>query len=105
MSVRYLNRYWSTTFDLVVSAHKLGSKMSVQSPNFSTPPSDKNTPTQDRGLFHHEAQKHESHHYLRMYGGKVLDAAMWGFGATLGADVANEVFGDAKNQMQEWWRH
>lgn len=34
--------------------------------------------------------------YLRMYGGQVAQAAMWGFGATLGADVANAAFGEAK---------
>lgn len=31
-----------------------------------------------------------------MYGGQVAQAAMWGFGATLGADVANAAFGEAK---------
>ena len=60
------------------------------------PPSDSNTPTQERGLFSQEAQKHESHHYLRMYGGQVVNAAMMGFGMTLGADAANAVVGDAK---------
>jgi hypothetical protein len=70
--------------------------MSVQSPTYQTPPSDRDTPSQDRGLFHHEAQKHQSHHYVRMYGGQVLQAAMWGFGATMGADVANAAFGEAK---------
>lgn len=62
----------------------------------SMPPSDKNTPSQDRGLFQHEARKHESHHYLRMYGGQVLNAALMGFGATLGADAANAMVGEAK---------
>lgn len=52
--------------------------------------------TQERGLFHHEARKHESHHYVRMYGGQVVNAAMWGFGATLGADAANSMVGDVK---------
>ena len=75
--------------------------MSAQNPAFPTAPSDANTPPQDRGLFHHEAKKHESHHYLRMYGGQVANAAMWGFGATLGADAANAAVGD----MKEWWRH
>ena len=68
---------------------------------YNGPPSDSNTPTQDRGLFSHEAQKHESHHYLRMYGGQVVNAAMMGFGMTLGADAANVVVGDAKVCM-EW---
>nr|POE67159.1 hypothetical protein CFP56_79405 [Quercus suber] len=67
----------------------------------SVPPSDRDTPSQDRGLFNHEASKHESHHYVRMYGGQALHAAMWGFGATLGADAANALVGEAK----EWWRH
>ncbi|KAK5120965.1 hypothetical protein LTR85_005749 [Meristemomyces frigidus] len=71
--------------------------MSVQSSAFTTAPSDKDTPTQDRGIFNHEAQKHQSHHYLRMYGGQAVQAAMWGFGATLGADAANAVVGDARN--------
>jgi len=75
--------------------------MSDQAPALSTPPSDKDTPSQDRGLFHHEARKHESHHYGRMYGGQVMNAMMWGFGATLGADAANAAVGD----MKEWWRH
>lgn len=93
--------------------------MSVQNANFPTPPSDKDTPQQDRSLFHHEAKKHESHHYVRMYGGQVLNAAMWGFGATLGADAANAAVGEervralesptlkqlAKIVLQEWWRH
>ena len=70
--------------------------MSVQAPAFSTPPSDKDTPTQDRGLFDHEASKHQSHHYLRMYGGQVVQAAMWGFGATLGADAANAAVGEVR---------
>lgn len=72
------------------------SAMSVQAPGFSSPPSDQYTPSQDRGLFHHEAKKHESHHYLRMYGGQAVQAAMWGFGATLGADAANAAVGEAK---------
>jgi len=70
--------------------------MSVQAPGFAAPPSDRDTPTQDRGLFHHEAQKHESHHYLRMYGGQAVQAAMWGFGATLGADAANAAVGEVR---------
>lgn len=74
--------------------------MSVQSPAFSTPPSDKDTPTQDRGIFHQEAKKHESHHYVRMYGGRVLQAAVFGFGATLGADAANALVGDAKVSLR-----
>ena len=60
------------------------------------PPSDKDTPSQDRDIFHHEAAKHESHHYMRQYGGQVARAAMWGFGATMGADAANALVGDAK---------
>ncbi|KAK4547299.1 hypothetical protein LTR36_000954 [Oleoguttula mirabilis] len=70
--------------------------MSAQAQSFTTAPSDKDTPTQDRGIFNSEAQKHQSHHYLRMYGGQAVQAAMWGFGATLGADAANAVVGDAK---------
>lgn len=70
--------------------------MSDQAPPSSTAPSDKDTPTQDRGLFHQEGQKHQSHHYLRMYGGQVVQAAMFGFGATLGADAANAAVGDMK---------
>ncbi|KAJ9627745.1 hypothetical protein H2203_002958 [Taxawa tesnikishii (nom. ined.)] len=54
-------------------------KMSAQAPGFTTAPSDKETPEQNRGLFHHEGKKHECHHYARMYGGKVANAAMWGF--------------------------
>jgi len=30
-----------------------------------------------------------------------MNAAMFGFGATLGADAANAAVGD----MKEWWRH
>ena len=56
---------------------------------------------QERSLFHREARNHEGHHYARMYGGQVANAMMWGFGATLGADVANAAVGEAK----EWWRH
>lgn len=41
-----------------------------------------------------EAEKHESHHYMRQYGGKVLDAAMFGFGSQLGRDAANELTHD-----------
>ncbi|KAH9823675.1 hypothetical protein Tdes44962_MAKER04527 [Teratosphaeria destructans] len=50
--------------------------MSVQSPSFATPPSDKDTPTQDRGIFHQEAQKHQSHHYMRQYGGQVANVGL-----------------------------
>lgn len=67
----------------------------------NTVPSDKETPTQDRGAFSDEHKKHECHHYMRTYGGKVAQAAMFGFGATLGADAANGLVGD----MKEWWRH
>lgn len=70
--------------------------MSVQAPNFSTPPSDKDTPEQSRGLFHQEAKKHECHHYVRMYGGQVVKAAAFGFGATIGADAANAAVGEMK---------
>lgn len=70
--------------------------MSAQAPAVTTPPSDKDTPSQDRGLFHHEYQKHQSHHYMRTYGGQALNAMMWGFGATLGADAAQAVVGEAK---------
>ncbi|TKA75121.1 hypothetical protein B0A55_05012 [Friedmanniomyces simplex] len=73
--------------------------MSAQA--FGGPPSDYNTPSQDRGIFQQEAKKHECHHYVRMYGGQVVNAAMMGFGATLGADAANAMVGD----MKEWWRH
>jgi len=55
----------------------------------------------DRGLFSQQHKNHECHHYARMYGGQVANAMMWGFGATLGADVANAAVGEAK----EWWRH
>ncbi|KAG9961111.1 hypothetical protein KCU61_g5863, partial [Aureobasidium melanogenum] len=75
--------------------------MSAQAPGFTTAPSDKDTPQQDRGLFHHEGKKHECHHYARMYGGQAMNAVMWGFGATLGADAANAMVGDIK----QWWRH
>nr|OQO20416.1 hypothetical protein B0A51_11157 [Rachicladosporium sp. CCFEE 5018] len=70
--------------------------MSKQQPSYGGPPSDKDTPSQDRGLFHQEAQKHECHHYLRMYGGQVATAAMYGFGATLGADAANAAVGEMR---------
>ncbi|QIX01740.1 hypothetical protein AMS68_007257 [Peltaster fructicola] len=73
--------------------------MSAQSqPQNAPAPSEKDAQyIQDRGLFdHHEAQKHEKHHYLRMYGGQVVNAAMWGFGATLGADAANAAVGEMK---------
>ena len=39
--------------------------------SYQGPPSDKDTPTQDRGLFNQEAQKHQCHHYVRMYGGQM----------------------------------
>lgn len=68
----------------------------MSDPATSTPPSDKNTPSQDRGIFTQEAKKHECHHYARMMGGQVLQAAAWGFGATLGADAANAAVGDVK---------
>ena len=67
-----------------------------QAQNFSSAPSDKDTPSQDRGIFNQESQKHQSHHYLRMYGGQAVQAAMWGFGGTLGADAANMLVGDAR---------
>lgn len=70
--------------------------MSAQAPGFTTAPSDKETPQQDRGLFHHEGKKHECHHYARMYGGQAMNAVMFGFGATLGADAANAMVGDMK---------
>lgn len=70
--------------------------MSANAPGMQPAPSDANTPTQDRGIFHHESKKHESHHYGRMYGGQVMNAMMWGFGATLGADAANAAVGDMK---------
>ncbi|KAL1306866.1 hypothetical protein AAFC00_005516 [Neodothiora populina] len=75
--------------------------MSAQAPAFPTVPSDAQTPEQNRGVFEQEHKKHECHHYMRTYGGKVANAAMFGFGATLGADAANAVVGD----MKEWWRH
>lgn len=116
--------------------------MSVQAPNFTTPPSDKETPSQERGLFHHEAKKHECHHckshskaacserlliyfirrqnvwrYERLLSyhsrpsnrhliatiGQVLNAMMWGFGATLGADAANAAVGDVKEVCVPNW--
>lgn len=62
--------------------------------------SEKDGQTLDRGIFdHHEAAKHESHHYLRMYGGQVMNAFMWGAGSALGADVANAAFGDVKVRL------
>lgn len=70
--------------------------MSTQAPGFYTAPSDKDTPQQDRGLFNHESQKHQCHHYARMYGGQAVNAMMWGFGATLGADAANAAVGEMK---------
>ncbi|KAK3634505.1 hypothetical protein LTR56_015233 [Elasticomyces elasticus] len=71
------------------------------SAQYNGPPSDYNTPTQDRSLFHHEAKKHECHHYARMYGGQMVSAAAYGFGATMGAQAAQAVVGEAR----EWWRH
>lgn len=65
-------------------------------PGVAAAPSDQNTPAPNKTIFHHQASRHQSHHYLRMYGGQVAQAAMWGFGATLGADVANAAFGEAK---------
>lgn len=70
--------------------------MSQTSSAISVPPSDKNTPSQDRGIFEREGKKHECHHYVRMYGGQVANAMMWGFGATLGADAANAAVGEVK---------
>lgn len=70
--------------------------MSAQAPAFPTVPSDKDTPSQDRGIFNEEHQKHQCHHYMRTYGGKVANAAMFGFGATLGADAANAAVGEMK---------
>lgn len=65
-------------------------------PGVAAAPSDQNTPAPNKSIFHHQASQHQSHHYLRMYGGQVAQAAMWGSGATLGADVANAAFGEAK---------
>jgi len=70
--------------------------MSAQAPAFPTVPSDKNTPQQDTRSFGEEHKKHECHHYMRTYGGKVANAAMFGFGATLGADAANGMVGEVK---------
>ena len=70
--------------------------MSAQAQGFYTVPSDRDTPQQDRGLFHHESQKHQCHHYARMYGGQAVNAMMWGFGATLGADAANAAVGEMR---------
>jgi hypothetical protein len=63
---------------------------------YNSAPSDKDTPQQDRGLFDHESKKHECHHYARMYGGQAVNAMMWGFGATLGADAANAAVGEMR---------
>ncbi|KAH0293225.1 hypothetical protein M436DRAFT_63126 [Aureobasidium namibiae CBS 147.97] len=80
--------------------------MSAQAQGFYTAPSDKDTPQQDRGLFNHESQKHQCHHYARMYGGQAVNAMMWGFGATLGADAANAAVGEMRAcrqmEMIEW---
>ena len=65
------------------------------------PPPAATNDEQERSLFHRELRNHEGHHYMRMYGGQVANAMMWGFGATLGGDLANAAFGEAK----EWWRH
>lgn len=73
--------------------------MSAQAPGFSTAPSDEKTPQQDRGIFNEEHKKHESHHYMRTYGGKVVNAALFGFGATLGADAANGAVGEMKGRL------
>lgn len=70
--------------------------MSTQAQGFYTAPSDRDTPQQDRGLFDHESQKHQCHHYARMYGGQAVNAMMWGFGATLGADAANAAVGEMR---------
>lgn len=74
--------------------------MSNQSPDQSFKPVESNNSgpapsgESDRGLFdNHGAQKHECHHYTRMYGGQVLNAMMVGFGMTLGADAANALSG------------
>lgn len=71
----------------------------------SQPPSDATTPTQNRSLFHHEARKHECHHYMRTYGGQALNAFVWGFGATLGADAANAAFGEARVSFFSFFFH
>ena len=70
--------------------------MSTQASPSTLPPSDKNTPQQDTRSFDEEHKKHECHHYMRTYGGKVANAAMFGFGATLGADAANAAVGEMK---------
>jgi hypothetical protein len=73
------------------------STMSGEAQSYYTEaPSDKDTPQQDRGLFDHESKKHECHHYARMYGGQAVNAMMWGFGATLGADAANAAVGEMR---------
>ncbi len=76
--------------------------MSDPAPN-NPPPVAENPTSEDhkRSLFNHEAKNHECHHYMRTYGGQVANAMMFGFGATLGADAANGLVGDAK----QWWRH
>jgi len=66
------------------------------------PPTAAGDSSKERGMiFHEESKKHECHHYMRTYGGQAMNAMMWGFGATLGADAANAAVGEAK----EWWRH
>jgi hypothetical protein len=70
---------------------------------YNEAPSDKDTPSQDRGLFDHESKKHECHHYARMYGGQAVNAMMWGFGATLGADAANAAVGEMRVSSVRGW--
>lgn len=82
--------------EVQMSANEYYNGAAPPPPGVAAAPSDQNTPAPNKSIFHHQASQHQSHHYLRMYGGQVAQAAMWGFGATLGADVANAAFGEAK---------
>ena len=50
-------------------------------------------------------KKHECHHYMRQYGGLAVNAFVMGFGGTLGADAANAMVGEVKQEGAQWWRH
>jgi hypothetical protein len=75
--------------------------MSTQAPGFTTVASDKDTPQQDRAIFERESKKHECHHYARMYGGQAVNAVVLGFGATLGADMANAAVGEVRVRIHQ----
>jgi len=57
-----------------------------QNPN-TGPPAEK-----DRSLFSHEAKKHECHHYTRMYGGRLGNAVLMGFGTCIRPSLPKGVF-------------